>query len=156
VSNILPITTATLYLEPDGTYSATATGVAGETTVTVNVTDGVCVTDLDPNSNETTSDLQGLAQDIYHILLEAPGSNLDDPTRGVGCEGYLSGSGAQLAALPAIIDSQLRKDTRIDSSTSGLTQNPDGSYLLSILVVADGSILPLGFAYTSAGGLVPL
>jgi hypothetical protein len=118
------------------------------------VPDAVCVDDLDPNGNETTSDLQTLAQDVYHILLEAPGSNPDDPARGIGLEGYLSGTTVDLGLVPRIIDAELRKDARIDSSSSTLVLNDDGSYSLNIAIDVNGSVLPLGFVFTQVGGLV--
>lgn len=152
----LPISTATLYLQPDGTYSAASTGAINEVPVTVNVTDAVCTDDLDPSGNETTSDAQGLAQDIYHILLETLGSNLDDPNRGIGTMGYLSGSTTALAGLPSIIDSQLRKDTRIQSSQTTLRTLPTTpvSYQIQIQVNAIGSVIPLAYVYSN-GQLSP-
>jgi hypothetical protein len=121
------------------------------------IPDLLCVDDLDPNGGETTSDLQSLAQDIYHLLIEAPGSNPDDPDRGVGVEGLLGNSSANLAAAASTIDTQLRRDDRIDSSKTTLTTNPDGSYNLLIQVVPTGSVLPLtyGYNYANATGLVP-
>ncbi len=117
--------------------------------------DAVCTDDLDPNGNETTSDLQNLAQDIYHILLEAPGSNLDDPARGIGVEGLLSGTSLTLTQAASVIDSQLRKDDRIDSSTTTLTLDAGGTYQLTILVTVDATVLPLGYTFSQQGGLVP-
>jgi hypothetical protein len=121
------------------------------------ISDLLCETDLDPNGGETTSDLQTLAQDILHILIEAPGSNPDDPDRGVGCEGLLGNSSANLGAAAGTIDAQLRKDDRIDSSLTTLTTNPDGSYNLTIQVVPTGAVLPLtlNYNYSNATGLVP-
>lgn len=152
----LPQSTAVLYLQPSGIYLATSSGVSGELPVTVPVTDGVCTDDLDPNGNETTSDAQALAQDVYHIILEELGSNLDDPNRGIGADGYLSASSATLAALPSTIDSQLRKDTRIDSSKSTLTTDASGAWTLQVQLVATGSVIPLGFAFDPSTGLVQL
>lgn len=150
----LPQTTAPLYQQPDGSFSATSTGVTGELLVNAPVTDLVCVDDLDPSGNETTSDLQALAQDVYHLLLESPGSNLDDPTRGVGLGLILSRPAPDLLALPGQIDAQLRKDDRIDASKSSVVQNADGSFSLTVQIVVNGALLPLGYVYTSAKGLV--
>jgi hypothetical protein len=116
------------------------------------------VDDLDPFGQETTSDLQNLAQDVYHLLLELTASNADDETRGVGLSAMLSGTEDQLAAAPKIIDSQLRKDARVLTSTSVLTTQSDGSYLLQISIQPAGGLLPipLTFTYSASQGLVPL
>lgn len=150
----LPQTTVTYYLQPNGTYADTSTGVTGESPILIPVVDAVCLDDLDQNGNETTSDLQVLAQDVYHLLLEAPGSNLDDPTRGVGLDGLLSKPAPDLVAAANTIDAQLRKDKRIGASKTTLTANPDGSYTVSVAIVVNGSLLPLGYLYSSAAGLV--
>jgi hypothetical protein len=157
MTQALPQTMTTLYLQPSGLYTATSTGATGEVPALIAVTDAVCYDDLDANGNETTTDAQALAQDVYHILLEILGSNPDDLNRGVGVEGFSSGSAQDLAALPSIIDSQLRKDTRIDSSQSSLTvtsTTSPPSYSLLVNIVADGSIIPLGFSYAPSTGLV--
>lgn len=117
--------------------------------------DAVCVDDVDPNGNETLSDLQTLAQDVYHLLLEVPGSNLDDPTRGIGVVGYLSGTSVNLLTLPSLIDGQLAKDDRIDSSQTTVVQNADLSYTITIQLVASGAVVPLSYLYSQADGLVP-
>lgn len=154
---LYPQSTATLWYQPDGTYAAASTGAQGEVAVEVPITDAVCYEDL-ANGNETTSDAQALSQDIFHILLEVYGSNLDDPARGIGVEGWLSASAAKISALPSIIDSQLGKDSRITSSTSKLlvlgTSPP--SYQINIEIVASGSVIPLAFLFTQAQGLTPL
>jgi hypothetical protein len=155
---LYPQSMATLWYQPDGTYAAASTGAQGEVAVEVPITDAVCYEDLDPNGNETTSDAQALSQDIFHILLEVYGSNLDDLARGIGVEGWLSANSDKIEALPSIIDSQLRKDTRITSSKSKLivlgTSPP--SYQINIELVASGSVIPLAFLFTQAQGLTPL
>jgi hypothetical protein len=155
---LYPQSMATLWYQPDGTYAAASTGAQGEVAVEVPITDAVCYEDLDPNGNETTSDAQALSQDIFHILLEVYGSNLDDLARGIGVEGWLSASSAKVDALPSIIDSQLRKDSRITSSKSSLviTGTSPPSYTINIQIVASGNVIPLAFLYTQAQGLTPL
>ena len=120
------------------------------------VPDLVGFDDLDPFARETTSDFQTLQQDVYHRLLELPGSNLDDITLGIGVMQYLSGTATDAAKLPAIVDEQLQRDSRIDTCTSTLAQQADGSYLLAIQIQVDGSVIGLQYAYSSAGGLVAL
>ena len=123
------------------------------TTLPLTAPDCVCWDDVDLFARETGSDLESLAQDIYHTLLEAPGSNIDVPDRGVGVESYLSGSAANLPALATTIDTELEKDGRIDKSSSSVTQDADGTYVLSVKVQAGAAVLGISFAYTKATGL---
>lgn len=149
----LPRTTTTYYLQPGGTYSSTSTGAVGEEPVLIGVVDAVCLDDLDANGNETTSDLQGLSQDVYHLLLEAHGSNLDDPARGVGLDDLLSRPTISLSAAASVIDSQLRRDPRIDSSKTTLSVVA-GVWTIAVQLVVNGALLPLGFKYSSSAGLL--
>ena len=49
-----------------------------------------CFEDMDQFGSETVDELENLAQDLYHRLIEDPGSNLDDPSRGMGLLNVLS------------------------------------------------------------------
>ena len=156
--NKLPQSTATLWFQPDGSgYLAASSGAVGELAVQVPVTDAVWSDDMDPNGNETTSDAQALAQDVYHILLETLGSNLDDLNRGIGVQGFASAQSGLLVNLPAIVDSQLRKDTRIDASKTTITTSSTSplAFSMSVEIVASGTVIPLGYTYSSQTGLVP-
>ena len=119
--------------------------------------DLVCMDDLDPFAAETTSDLQNLQQDVYHILIEEPGSNPDDETRGVGIEGLLSGTSVDLLAAASSIDAQLEKDDRIDSSSTTITDVTQGSpqqgatYQIVVTVTVSGTVVPLSFDYGANG-----
>lgn len=129
--------------------------------------DLVCLDDVDLFASETTSDLQSLQQDVYHILLETPGSNIDDTNRGIGVEQLLSSSLDDVLMITQIIDVQLAKDDRINSCTSSLTELPpgstlpdgtplpDGGYLLELDIVAGSDVLGLSFGYSGPGGLTP-
>lgn len=123
------------------------------TSLPLSVADLVCVEDLDPFAAETTSDLQTLEQDVFHILIEDPGSNPDDPDRGIGIDALLSGTTVHLAALPDLIDHELQKDDRVDSSRLTLTQLSDGSFRIEIEIQVDATVIPLAFTYSSVGGL---
>ncbi len=127
----------------------------------------VCFDDLDELAGETASDLESLEQDVYHILIEVPGSNIDAPDRGCDVESILSGPATRLDGMTTNIESQLRKDARIDDAQATLTKLPpgstlpdgtslpDGGYLLSVEVVASGAVLGLSYSFTSDGGLSP-
>jgi phage baseplate assembly protein W len=118
------------------------------------VPDLVCDDDLDLFAGETTSDLQTLEQDVYHVLLETPGSNIDDPNRGIGLEAMLSSAvTTSLSDLARTIDAELLKDDRIDASTTTITQLTDGSYVVEIDVVAGAETVGLAYSYAPDGGL---
>ena len=112
--------------------------------------------DLNPFGAETTSDLQNLIQDVGHILEELPGSNLDDVTRGIGIETYLSGNAKMLNSLPDKIETQLLADDRISSCTVTIQQNPDGSYVILVVIGVAGSVIPLQYQWDTASGLFAL
>jgi hypothetical protein len=153
VPTVLPISSTVLYLQPSGTYQETSSGVQGETAVTVPITDALWFDDMDPNGGETSSDLQSLTQDCYHVLLETLGSNLDDPTRGIGVENALSASSTVLLAMPSQIDAQLLRDDRVQSSTTTLSQISTLSWGLKTNVVPVGAVLPITYSYSPSQGL---
>lgn len=116
-------------------------------------TDLVCELDADAFARETTSDFQNLQQDVSHILIETPGSNPDDPDRGIGIDELLSGTEANLRRAIAKIDSELPKDPRIDASATNIVNTDPGDYDIDIQIVVDGQVIGLSFAYSSARGL---
>jgi hypothetical protein len=101
--------------------------------------------DMDPMAAETESDLESFEQDVLHLIDEILGSNLDDPNRGIGAVEYLSGTSLHLSAMPALIDAQLLEDARCSSSTSTLTPQADGSYLIGVQCVVAGQVLGLSY-----------
>lgn len=119
--------------------------------------DLVCVEDLDPFAAETMSDLENLVQDVFHILIEEPGSNPDDETRGVGIDNLLSGTAKDLIIAASSIDAQLERDDRIDSSTTTVTELNAGNdqagaiYEITVELVVDGSVIPLSYSYGASG-----
>lgn len=117
--------------------------------------DLVDVDDLDPLAAETTSDLQALTQDVLHLLEELPGSNLDDPNRGIGIMLYLSGTSQNLSTLPALIETQLNADSRISGAAVTITAQKDlTTYDITVQVQVADSVLGLQFQFSSSAGLV--
>ena len=129
-------------------------GIAGPQTLPLTYHDLVAVNDLDPLGRETQSDLETLEQDVLHILQEVLGSNLDDPDRGVGMSAVLNGSTVPLVSMAAVADSQLVKDTRVDSATTTITQTGTGAFTVLVVVAVAGSVIGLVYANTAAGGLL--
>lgn len=118
--------------------------------------DLVCYDDVDPLAAETQSDLESFAQDVYHLLLELPGTNPDDPNRGIGIELYLSGTFADFAKLPALIEQQIGDDPRATGCSCSITSNSNGTYGINIQIACSTGVLPLNFEYSAASGLTRL
>lgn len=94
-----------------------------------------CYDDLDLFGAECEDALEELEQDNYHRLIEAPGSNLDDPDRGLGISDVLSG-----VADPSLgprAEAELRKDDRNRAVRATVSSDTDGSYEMQIDVEAD-------------------
>lgn len=79
-----------------------------------------CYDDLDEFGAECESDIEELEQDLYHRLIEAPNSNLDDLNRGLGIEGELSGTADQ--GLARRIEHEFRKDARVKKVQATITE----------------------------------
>jgi hypothetical protein len=110
----------------------------------------VCVDDVDQFGREVTSDLEALVQDVYHMMIEDPGSNLDLPDRGIGIYSLLSGTTSNMRTIVNRIDQQLPLDDRIDASSTTVTQNPDGSYSINVQLDVDGTVVGIVFDYSAA------
>lgn len=104
--------------------------------------DVVAFDDLDSFGEELDDPLEELLQDLYHRLLEPPGSNLDDPDRGLGLEDALSAA-VDVATLSARIEAEFRKDDRVSASRVTITETAPREYLISIDVEPDVEVLGL-------------
>ncbi len=116
--------------------------------------DLVAFDDLSSFGLETTSALQELEQDLYHRLVETPGSNLDDPNRGLGIDDALSG--ALDRTLGARVEAEFRKDPRVDDVQARVTQltsggNQGGSFRLDIDIVAGAAALNMQLTLDAVG-----
>lgn len=137
-------------------------------TLPLTYADLLCLDDMTTTAQETTSDLQTLAQDVYHLLIEMPGSNIDDPDRGVGVEGLLSAPANDLVTVAQNVESQLLKDDRINAVTATVsivmaggtwpdgTLAPEGGYVLAISIESNVGPLGLVYTFTPTQGLVPV
>ena len=88
--------------------------------------------DLDPNGTETADAGEELVQDLYHVIEEDRGSNLDDETRGLGVANRLSD------VLPAdfttTVDRELMDDDRVNTATSTLGVDAQGNATLNVKI----------------------
>lgn len=116
------------------------------------VPDAVCWDDVDALGRETTSDLESLEQDCYHILLEDLGSNPDDVGRGVGIFQLLSGTAANIPTACRAIEEQYLRDDRIDTCVASITLEED-EYIIRVNVGVDGTVVGLVYSYSQANGL---
>jgi hypothetical protein len=120
------------------------------------VTDLVCLDDVDLFARETADPLQQLVQDVYHMLIEKPGTNLDLPTRGIDVYSALSGPVSALKILANRIDQQLPLDPRVDTSSTTIVQDAYGTYELRIILQVDAGLLNLLFTYSPGEALFVL
>ena len=122
-------------------------------TIPLTTPDLVCDDDLDPNAGEVANDLQALEQDVLHMLLERPGENIDDLSRGVGLVGMLSGTTADLAKVPARVEAGLLKDDRVTSCRTVISSPSGGAYRIDITIETPAGVLGLAYSYDAVGGL---
>ena len=108
-----------------------------------------CFDDLNPFATELTDPVAILIQDVYHILIERPGSNIDDVDRGIGIDEMLSG--VVDPTLATRIDAQLQKDDRIDVSQTTIEDLGGESYRVSLRIQYDEEALNLVFVKDDEG-----
>lgn len=116
--------------------------------------DALCLDDLDLFGGEIDDPLEELAQDLYHRIIEAPGSNLDDPARGFGIEGRLSGAGRAGTLTTSIqhgLEAELRKDDRVHDAKATITTPAPGEYRIDIQIVADEGALGITLVKDGSG-----
>jgi len=116
--------------------------------------DALCWDDVDLFGAELDDPLEELLQDLYHRLLEAPGSNIDDKARGYGLQGKLSGGvpASKVADLISNgIEAEFRKDERVTGVAVSVTSPSTGVYQLDIQIVANESLLGIKLVSDGAG-----
>jgi hypothetical protein len=145
---------------------ATASSASPASAFPLTAPDLRCLEDLDRFAAETTSELENLDQDVLHILMEDYGSNPDDGTRGVGLPNLLSSPTRSITNITALVETQLRKDDRIDQVKATLTELPPGyafpdgltfaagGWLLELQIVAGADVVDYSYGYSPATGLV--
>lgn len=111
-----------------------------------------CFEDMDQFGAETRDELEDLAQDLYHRLIEPRGSNLDDPDRGLGIEERLSGPVDP--TLPSDIERELAKDERVDRVSARITELEAGRFRVDIQVIADEQEIGLTLETDASGAVV--
>jgi hypothetical protein len=120
--------------------------------------DALCLEDLDLYGREWNSPLDELYQDLLHRAQEDPGENIDDADRGVGLRRILSrgydttrvDSNGQPIALQSIartIESDYRKDPRVQQVAASLVLASDGSITINVQVVANEGELGISLVW---------
>ncbi|MBX3218923.1 MAG: hypothetical protein KF795_00305 [Labilithrix sp.] len=110
-----------------------------------------CFDDASPFGAETADELEELAQDLYHRLIEPRGANIDDPDRGLGIEDMLSGE--LDPSLTRRIEAELQKDERVTLVAATIAEIEEGSFRIDIQIEADDDELGLTLEYDAAGVL---
>lgn len=116
----------------------------------------VCRDDLDEFASETDDELDQLAQDLEHRLIEEYGSNPDDEDRGVGLLSRLSGSDSP-AMIGRLIEADFHKDPRVLTCVALVTVSGSGNAgalaTLDITVTTGDGLLKLGYSVAADGAL---
>ena len=116
--------------------------------------DLIALDDIDAAASEVTDPLAELAQDLYRRLIEYPGSNIDDPDRGLGLSSVLS-STVDVPALRARIIAELRKDERVLTVAVVVTQvtasQAGDAWTADIAIEADEGALGVSLAVDGSG-----
>lgn len=116
----------------------------------------VCRDDLDEFASETDDELDQLAQDLEHRLLEEYGSNPDDEDRGVGLVSRLSGSDNP-TMIGRLIEADFCKDERVLTCVAVVTLAGSGNAgsvaTVDVTVTTNDGLLKLGYSVTADGTL---
>ncbi len=118
------------------------------------MSDLLWLSDLDISGAETQTDNDDLIQDSLHVIEQDLGSNLDDPTRGLGVANLLSKplpNGITVAA-----SNELAKDDRVTRCDATIVTDPNGVQALNVTIYANDDVLNLppvaGTSNVTAGG----
>lgn len=118
------------------------------------MTDALCLDDLDAFGTEIDDPLEELAQDLYHRLLEPPGSNIDDPDRGVGLVDMISGS-LTPDQIKHAIEMDFQKDDRVAAVSADVQQTSSGQagaeYRITISIEANEGKLGITLVANGSG-----
>lgn len=100
--------------------------------------DALCGDDLDQYGGELTDPLAVYKQDFFHRLIEPPGSNPDDPDRGLGLE-ELCSSPVSAGGLELLIQNEILKDRRASTCTANVrvTDNGNAGQTVTISIVVE-------------------
>ncbi len=113
-----------------------------------------CLEDMSAFADECVDDLEEIEQDVYHVLVERTGTNLDDLERGLAVDDMLSDSTTVLDGLPTKTEAELGKDDRISAVACKLTTDADGNPRLEVTIQPTDEVLGTRTLVVDDGGLV--
>ena len=108
-----------------------------------------CFDDMTAFADELNDPLAELEQDLWHRLIEEPGSNIDDPDRGFGLFSRLSG--VYDPATPQLIEAEMRKDDRVVAARCTVAELEDGVFRVDIQIETDAGDVAVTANVTSSG-----
>lgn len=118
--------------------------------------DLVCLDDLDEFASETDDELEQLAQDLEHRLLEDYGSNPNDEDRGVGLMSRLSGHDDPIM-IARLIEADFVKDERVFTCVATVALAGVGNdgvlATIDVEVTTSAGLLKLGYTAKADGTL---
>ena len=113
------------------------------------MSDFLCLEDLDPLCSEVDA-RTAYIQDIYHVLFEDPGTNIDDRDRGLGMQNWLSS--AYNEQWPAQVERECKRFDETKDAVCTIEIEKDGRMLVSIELTTDDEKIKLEVALDSANG----
>jgi hypothetical protein len=116
--------------------------------------DGLAFNDMDLFGRELDDPIAELEQDIWHMLLEAYGTNPDARERGIGIEDALSGS--DLTGLRRRIEDSIGRDSRVTAVAANLSfvDAAEKTILVEIKIQADEQELGIALQFDGQGRVV--
>lgn len=112
-----------------------------------------CLDDMTLFADECDSELEELEQDVYHVLIQEAGTNLDDPLRGLGLDDLLSSDDSTLDGIASRAEVEVAlHDDRIVSTSAQLVRDENGDPRLELQVVpSDATLGPVTLIVTNGG-----
>lgn len=112
-----------------------------------------CLDDMSLFADECANELEELEQDVYHVLIQESGSNLDDPTRGLGLDDLLSSDDSVLEGIAPRAEVEVaQRDDRIVSVAAQLVRDENGDPRLELQVVpSDATAKAIQLIVTNGG-----
>lgn len=114
-----------------------------------------CLDDMTLFADECESELEELEQDVYHVLIQELGSNLDDPNRGLGLDDLLSSDDSVLNGIASRAEIEVAsRDDRIASTSAQLVRDENDDPRLELQIVPSDPTLENITLIVTNGGLV--
>jgi hypothetical protein len=108
--------------------------------------------DMQIDAAETSGDEEELEQDVYHVIEQDYGTNIDDPERGLGIANMSSQAlTTSTKQWETKSDTEVAKDDRCKRVTSTIEVSDDGSTWIRIEVESNEDVIDVNVPVPTAG-----